>query len=87
MASDVYNVGDESMNYTKRELCQVVQQFVDVDVELVDKQIDIEKRDYSVSYEKIRETGYQTEIALPDAIEGMVNAVRAVPFDMEKGNY
>ena len=51
---DVYNVGHESMNFTKEDIARMVLKHVDFYLHFAEVGTDADQRNYEVSYEKIR---------------------------------
>ena len=64
MKDDVYNVGHESMNFTKEDVARTVLKHVDYYLHFAEVGTDADKRNYEVSYEKIRAKGFETTIDL-----------------------
>jgi nucleoside-diphosphate-sugar epimerase len=78
LAGRVFNVGDERQNCTKLDVCRVIQQVVPgVAVEAAAGGEDLDRRDYAVSYARIRALGFQSTISLA---EGVRELARAVPW-------
>jgi nucleoside-diphosphate-sugar epimerase len=75
VGGQIFNVGDESQNFTLTQLGQIVAQaFPGLIVEEVQNGDD--PRNYRVSFEKIRRVlGFRASIDLPQGIQEMVNAV------------
>ncbi len=69
MSGEVYNVGSNSMNYSKGDVCKLIQKRSDCYVHYADFDNDADKRDYVVSYDKIRELGFDTTITVEEGIE------------------
>ena len=80
MRGEVYNVGSNSMNYSKQEICELIQQQVDCYMHYADIGEDADKRDYVVSYEKIDRLGFDTTIDVNAGIDELVRAFGAVSF-------
>jgi nucleoside-diphosphate-sugar epimerase len=73
MANHVYNVGSNSMNYSKKEVCEAIKsQIPDVLFHYADVGEDADKRNYKVSYEKINKLGYETSITLDEGIRELI---------------
>ena len=51
---DVYNVGHETMNFTKEEVASKILEHVDYYLHFAEVGSDADQRNYEVSYEKIR---------------------------------
>ncbi len=78
LAGRVFNVGDERHNCTKLEMCRVIQQVVPgVAVEAAAAGEDPDRRDYTVSYARIRALGFESTISLA---EGVRELARVVPW-------
>lgn len=78
MRGEVYNVGCESMNYSKRDLCELIREQVDYYIHYAEVGQDADKRNYVVSYKKIGKLGYHTTIGLQEGIRELVRAMDAV---------
>ena len=76
MKGHVYNVGGEHMNHSKREICDMISKATGAYVHYADVGEDADKRDYQVSYEKIRKVGFSPTITVQ---EGIAELVRALP--------
>ncbi|XP_052791817.1 GDP-D-glycero-alpha-D-manno-heptose dehydrogenase-like [Mya arenaria] len=73
MNGQAFNVGDERMNMTKSEVSQLIQKHVP-SCRIIESMTgsDCDKRDYEVSYEKIRKVGYQASVSIEDGIKALV---------------
>jgi len=76
MEGRVYNCGHESMNYTKEEIVKMLQEKVNFYVHFAEVGTDADKRDYEVSYERIRKTGFETSIDIHRGITELVDGLR-----------
>ena len=82
---EVFNVGSNKMNHSKKEVCELIQSelpktyfnYADVDG-------DPDKRNYIVSYEKINDLGFDTTISLE---EGIKELVKTFPLIKITSNY
>lgn len=74
MREQVFNVGDESMNVTKDQILQAIADNVEFAAEYAEFAADPDKRDYEVSYSRIRSTGFETTITLAEGIRELVVA-------------
>lgn len=76
MKNNIYNVGNENMNLTKEEVARLVKRFVDYYLHFAEIGTDPDQRDYEVSYEKIRSTGFHTQVSMEDGIREIVEALK-----------
>ncbi len=75
MSGQAYNVGHESMNFTKENIALKIRDYIPFYLHFADIGTDEDNRDYDVSYEKIRQLGYQTEVTIEAGIEELVRAM------------
>lgn len=69
MSGEVYNVGSNSMNYSKGDVCKLIQAKSDCYVHYADFDNDADKRDYVVSYDKINKLGFDTTVNVEQGID------------------
>jgi len=74
----VYNVGHESLNYTKAEIVSLLQQRLDFLVHFAEIGTDEDKRDYEVSYARVREAGFETEVDIDRGLGEIISALRTM---------
>ena len=80
MKGNIFNVGDEKGNYTKKEIAQLISKQVDYYLHEADVGEDADKRDYEVSYEKIKELGFRADRSVEDGITELVKILRFVRY-------
>lgn len=73
MTGQAFNVGDESMNMTKMDVARCIEKVVEgcEITESTDGE-DLDKRDYEVSYAKIKKLGYKVQYNVEDGLKCMV---------------
>jgi nucleoside-diphosphate-sugar epimerase len=77
MAGKVFNAGSDEQNRTKGEVLVIIQARIPGSVVRVDPTgVDPDRRDYEVSYGRIREEGFQTTVSLEDGVGELVRAMR-----------
>ena len=77
---DVYNVGHESMNFTKEDIARTVLKHVDYYLHFAEVGTDADQRNYEVSYEKIRAKGFETTIDMDRGIAELARACSLIEF-------
>jgi len=80
MVGNVYNVGSESMNYSKEDICNIIKGKIECYVHYADIGEDADKRNYVVSYKKVNALGYQTTITVEEGIDELARALSVVEF-------
>lgn len=82
MADNVYNVGSDSMNYSKKEVCELIQKHVPgAYFNYADVGEDADKRNYQVSYEKINKLGFDTTISIDEGIDELIKVLEVVQIN------
>ena len=81
MSNNVFNVGDDSMNRSKRAICELIQGKVDYYLHLADYGKDADARNYIVSYDKISETGFNTTVSIEKGVDELVKALQVVQLN------
>jgi nucleoside-diphosphate-sugar epimerase len=80
MVGQIYNVGSERMNYSKKQICEIIDTFVPCYIHFADVGEDIDKRSYIVSYDKFNALGYKTSISVQDGIKELLKVLPALSF-------
>ncbi len=86
MAGEVYNVGSASLNFSKEDICNKIKKHVDCFVHYADVGEDQDKRDYEVSYKKIKKLGFDTTITVDEGIREMIPAFHIINAKLPYGN-
>jgi len=74
MKSEIYNLGIDDANKTKKELCEILKNKIpDFNFIINNNQKDPDQRDYFVSNEKIRKKGFFNKISLDEGIEELIS--------------
>ncbi len=77
---DVYNVGHESMNFTKEDVARQILKHTDYYLHFAEVGADADQRNYEVSYQKIRSKGFETTVDLDRGIAELVRAAHLIEF-------
>tara|TARA_Y100001973_G_C5173844_1_gene320695 strand:- start:501 stop:1451 length:951 start_codon:yes stop_codon:yes gene_type:complete len=80
MVNNVYNIGDDSMNHSKEAICRMVAGKTDAFIHFEEIGEDADKRNYIVSYDKIKALGFRTEITVEEGIDEIIKALSVVDF-------
>jgi len=80
MAKNIYNVGSEKMNYSKKDVCELIKEKTGMYVHYADIGEDMDKRNYVVSYKKINSLGYDTTIGVEKGVDELVRALKVIKF-------
>lgn len=76
MKNKVYNVGSNSMNFSKKQVCEIIQKYVPESYfNFADVGQDADKRNYVVSYEKINKLGFETSVSLDEGIQELIKTI------------
>jgi nucleoside-diphosphate-sugar epimerase len=78
MKGEVYNVGGDRMNHSKREVCEMIAKETGAYVHYADVGEDADKRNYVVSYKKINDLGFDTSVTVEEGIKELVQVVSAI---------
>jgi len=88
LKDNIFNVGDESLNYTKEEIAKEIQrQYPRLYVHFAEIGEDPDKRDYEVSYEKIHKQGFKTEYTLSQGINELLHALPSIKIPNPYSNF
>jgi nucleoside-diphosphate-sugar epimerase len=77
---DVYNVGHDSLNYTKADIVGLLRQRLDFLVYFAEFGKDEDRRDYEVDYSRIRASGFEAEVDIERGLGELVAALRLLPL-------
>jgi nucleoside-diphosphate-sugar epimerase len=80
MDGGVFNVGDESMNCTKRQVAEKIQEHVKYYLHEADVGNDLDRRDYAVDYGRIKALGYRARVDLDHGIRELIKILSILTF-------
>ncbi|MBI4366421.1 MAG: NAD-dependent epimerase/dehydratase [Deltaproteobacteria bacterium] len=78
MRGSVYNIGDDGMNFTKRDVAMRLKRLVDFYLHEADVGTDLDARNYEVSYAKINALGFATRVGFDAGLAELVKVLRHV---------
>ncbi|KKU21837.1 MAG: hypothetical protein UX31_C0011G0029 [Candidatus Nomurabacteria bacterium GW2011_GWA1_46_11] len=76
MKNQVYNLGADSLNYTKKQIAETIAKETGAKIEESNAWEDPDKRTYDVSYKKLASTGFRPTITMR---EGILEIIRVLP--------
>ena len=80
MENTIFNVGSNSLNYSKRDVCEVINDKTGAYFHYADIGEDPDKRNYVISYDRINNAGFETTITLEEGIDELIKASSAAVF-------
>ena len=75
MKNQIYNVGSEKFNYSKEDICKIINKKIPGFIYFSEIGEDKDKRNYIVSYEKITNTGFKLEHNLEEGIDELIKTM------------
>jgi len=85
LKDNIYNVGSDEMNFSKKYVCEIIKRFIpNAYINYADIGSDADQRNYIVSYEKIKKFGYATTISIE---EGIQELIKTIPLLKITSNY
>jgi len=81
VSGHIYNVGDDSQNFTKMELAKMIKHHLpETEIEIIESKID--PRNYKVSFKKIKtELNYNIKITVNEGIKEILEKIRTDELD------
>lgn len=81
---NVFNVGSNDQNYTKREIAEKVADSLNASLKIVER---VDNRDYIVNFDKIHDQlNFKTRYKIDDGIEEMTSILKDGTFDLNQTN-
>ncbi|QPJ65325.1 MAG: NAD(P)-dependent oxidoreductase [Candidatus Nitrohelix vancouverensis] len=81
MAGDVFNVGDENLNFNKKDIALKIQKLNPFYLHEADVGKDMDQRNYEVNYDKIKNLGFTADISLEQGIEELLKVCRFIKIE------
>lgn len=81
-----YNVGREENNHSKADIAEMLLERVDFYLNYADIGEDEDKRNYEVSYDRIRAQGFIPQTLVPDGLDELIRAVALIDVHNEYSN-
>ena len=86
MKGEVYNVGSNHMNYSKKHVCEMIKSKTNCYVHYADFDGDADKRDYIVSYDKVEKLGYNCTIGIEQGLDELLKVFPIVNINNKYRN-
>jgi nucleoside-diphosphate-sugar epimerase len=87
MKNNVYNVGSDNMNFSKKEVCEIIKNKIsNVYFNYADVGEDADKRNYKVSYDKIKKLGFETSITLEEGVDELIKSIPLIKISNQYYN-
>ncbi len=80
MKYSILSIGDNSYNYSKEEIALKIKKKIDYYLHFADIGEDEDKRNYSVSYEKINSLGFKAKRTVDEGIDELIKACQIFEF-------
>jgi len=87
MKNEIYNLGSEGLNCTKKQIAEMIQKHHKYYLHFAEFGTDPDKRDYEVSYEKLRKKGFTTAITLDQGIRELIHGYKMIHLRNPFSNY
>ncbi|MCF8379130.1 MAG: NAD-dependent epimerase/dehydratase family protein [Bacteroidales bacterium] len=78
MSGESFNVGDDSMNYTKKDVAIKIKEKLPFYLHEAEIGQDFDQRDYEVSYNKIKKLGFSADITLDGGIDELIKVLKNI---------
>ena len=83
---NVFNVGHESLNFTKEDIVKLIKKRVDFLVYFAEFGKDEDRRDYEVDYGRIRSTGFEVSVDIEMGLSELIDGLKLLEIRNPYGN-
>jgi nucleoside-diphosphate-sugar epimerase len=80
VCNQVYNVGDQSLCLTKRQLCERISSHLSFELQFMEFAKDQDRRDYRVSFDSLHKKGFHATASFDDSLPELAMAYRLRPL-------
>lgn len=87
MRGEIYNVGSEDMCLTKEEIALKIKEYMNYHLKFAEFDTDPDKRNYKVSFKKIRSIDFNVKYSLDYGIQEMIKAFEFIKIKESYYNY
>jgi len=78
MKGQAFNVGDESMNKTKRQLAEKISEMTGCYLNFSDFRKDPDRRNYFICFDRIKQTGFRARIGWDEGLKALHNGLKTL---------
>ncbi len=78
MKGQKYNIGEESMNCTKREIALKIQKHINYYLHEAETGTDLDQRDYEVDYSKLKALGFKAKYDIETGIQELIKILSVI---------
>lgn len=82
----VFNVGHESLNFTKEDIVKLIKERVEFLVYFAEFGKDEDRRDYEVDYSRVRATGFEVSIDIDKGLSELISGLQLLEIRNPYGN-
>ena len=80
MKGEVYNCGSNDLNYSKKDVCEMIKEKTGCYVHYNDFDYDKDNRDYEVSYDKLQNLGFDVSVTVEEGIDELLSVYKVLNF-------
>ena len=81
MKNNIYNIGSDKMNFSKKEICELIKkELPNTYFNYADIGEDADKRNYIVSYEKINKLGFNTTVTIEEGVKELIKTLPLINY-------
>ena len=80
MKGEVYNCGSNDLNYSKRDVCEMIKEKTGCYIHYNDFDYDKDNRDYEVSYDKLQSLGFDVSVTVEEGINELLSVYKVLNF-------
>jgi len=81
MPGQVFNVGSSSLMFTKGQIARQIKNQIEYDLQFGESCADLDRRNYSLSTDKIEALGYRTKVSLDEGLFELISTVKKIKVD------
>lgn len=87
MIGEIYNVGSDTQNFSKKDICEIIKTKTECLIHYAEFGSDADQRNYEVSYKKINDLGYKTTITIEEGIDELLKSFEVIKLKNDFKNF